>query len=173
MTNEFTPNDALHAAVAEGARSPCAKSKRGVVIFTTQGLLAGGHNHPPDPFRCDGSKLCRRACTELCIHAEEDAMQHVIMGPSKTSVVSNWSGMLTQMNIIGVDLQMLHVKVVDGKAVPSREPSCWQCSKSILGSGKIDRMWLLREDELRSYTPLEFHEATLRNCWLPVIKEST
>lgn len=65
---------------------------------------------------------------------------------------------------------MLHVKVIDGKAVPSGEPSCWQCSRLILASG-IKTMWLLHEDGLKAYTAKEFHMKTLEHCNLPAVEE--
>ncbi len=168
----YTEIDALEAAATVGSSSPCAKSKRGVVIFTRSGLVAAGYNHPPAPMRCDGSTACREHCNKLCIHAEDDAIQHLIAIDPRGQYACSWTGEIIGHRAEDTGLQMLHVKVVDGHAVPSRAPSCWQCSRTILGSGKIDRMWLLHAEGLRSYTSLEFHETTLRNCHLPVIKES-
>lgn len=170
-TDYFTVNDAMAAAIAAGACSPCAKSKRGVVIFNSKGVISIGYNHPPEPMRCDGSEACRASCRYLCIHAEEDAMQHIIVLSSqeRLRVCSNWQGRIGYMDP-ATPLQLLHVKVEDGKAVPSQGPSCWQCSRTILGTQKISQVWLMLDDGLCSYTPLDFHEQTLRNCELPVIR---
>lgn len=142
---------ALAAAVGTAMRSPCAKSKRGVVIFKGTYVLAAGYNHPPSPMRCDASPECYEACGKICVHAEVAALRCL------SSCAEN--------------LEMLHVKVIDGVAVPSGPPSCWQCSREILDSGQFSRVWLLHERGLVAYTPLEFHEATLRHHGLPVARD--
>lgn len=143
-------NDALMEAVRAGIKSPCAKSKRGVVIWSPSDTLvyATGFNHPPRQMACDGSKACRDACGKLCIHAERHA--------------------LDQLRVRKPGLHMLHVKVVDGAPVPSGPPSCWQCSRDIL-EADIEHMWLMHDDGLRAYSAREFHELTLDHHHLPVI----
>lgn len=149
---------ALQAACLAALESPCAKSKRGVAVFDRRlGLVAVGCNHPPEGFRCDGSEECRQHCNKLCVHAEADALQQVRLWHEPRG------------SVYGPRLEMVHVKVVDGEAVPSGHPSCWQCSRHILNFGVV-AMWLLHEDGLRRYGPEEFHEHTLRNLQLPVIK---
>lgn len=64
---------------------------------------------------------------------------------------------------------MLHVKVVEGIGVPSGLPSCWQCSREILVSG-LSWFWLFHDDGLKKYSPVDFHEQTLRNVGLPVLR---
>jgi deoxycytidylate deaminase len=144
----------LRAAVEEAMRSPCAKSKRGVVVFTRRSIVRYGHNHPPLGMACDGSAACREHCNKLCVHAEEAALAD-----------------LASMNPLPVGpIDMLHVKAMDGVAVPSGPPSCWQCSRKILDSGLIDTMWLLHAGGLQAYAPSVFHEMTLRECGLPIIR---
>lgn len=114
------------------------------------GLLSQGYNHPVDS-PCDGSDACRADCAKRCLHAE----QHAIMEAQRYG-----------KGIQGAE--MLHVKIVDDQPVPSGEPSCWQCSRVIIGSD-LAAMWLLvlndeGEPVLRRYTTREFHELTLRNC---------
>jgi deoxycytidylate deaminase len=145
----FTEHDALALAIKTARKSPCAKTKRGVVVFHRDGYESIGWNHPPLGFACDGSPECRAACGQVCVHAEMDA--------------------LLGLTLQGQTLEMLHVKVVDGKAVPSSYPSCWQCSRLIL-EARITTMWLLHEDGLHPYSAAEFHELTLRSWGLPVIK---
>lgn len=146
----MTPERALERAVQIGARSPCVKSKRGVVVFRSDSrYLAGeGYNAPPFPFVCDGSEACQTACGKVCVHAE----QAVLVGPHEGG-------------------EMLHVKVVDGVGVPSGPPSCADCSKLILESGEISAMWLYEDRgdgaKLYRYTPVEFHRATLQTLGLP------
>lgn len=145
----MTIDEALSVAVSIGSTSPCAKSKRGVVIWDQAGVVAVGTNHQPRGFSCDGSTACREACNRLCVHAEETAI------------------LRARRSVVGCD--MLHIKVVDGRAVPSGHPSCWQCSRVVLDSG-IARLWLLHDDGLRAYSADEFHELTLKNRGLPVVR---
>jgi deoxycytidylate deaminase len=149
MTKPYTKNDALRDAVYFANRSPCAKSKRGVVIFNESGICAAGYNAPPEPFVCTGDNDCRDACGKTCVHAEQAALLEY-----------DGHGLRGQP-------QMLHVKTVDGVAVPSGPPSCWQCSKLILASGIVSGIWLLHEDGLRLYDPVTFHRMTLQYCSLP------
>lgn len=150
----FTEQLALRAAVSAGNLSPCAKSKRGVVIFHPEkGIISAGKNHPPAGYRCDGSDACRKNCPQLCIHAEMDALRWVT--PQAKA------------------LQLLHVKVMDGQPVPTGSPSCIGCSKHILES-PIQTVWLLEHRgagaELRSYDTARFHELSLQYRGLPVIR---
>jgi len=147
----YSAEQALPRAVRMACQSPCAKSKRGVVIWNPElfDILCANHNHPPKGFVCDGSKECRGACGWHCVHAEMAALLDVKQGVH--------------------GLHMLHVKVVDGDAVPSGPPSCTDCSKYILEAG-IETMWLLHEDGLRGYSADEFHELSLRTRELPVIR---
>lgn len=145
----YTEKDALATAVLAARDSPCAKSKRGVVIWNELGPAVMSCNHLPLPLKCDGSDACRASCGKTCVHAEQDAL------------VRFQGGELS-------DFEMLHVKIKDGNAVPSGPPSCWQCSKLILLSG-LKAMWLLENrvgvirhhSYLHRYTPLEFHQLTL------------
>ena len=148
-------HEALKLARQVGARSPCAKSKRGVVVWTPHQVVATGFNAPPHGFSCEGSDACRAACGQVCVHAEQAAILAANPG--------------------GLDgAEMLHVKVeaTAGGAwtVPGGGPSCVACSKLILEAG-IAGMWLLEEREgkptLVRYTADEFHAATLANLGLP------
>lgn len=135
--------DAVGQAVFAAGKSPCQKSKRGAAVWDLGGSWAAGCNHPPKPFECDGSAKCREHCNKRCIHAEVDAIINA------------------EFELAGKD--MLHVKVVDGEPVASGPPSCWQCSRHILDAG-IRRMWLLEDDGWKSYSALDFHTITMRNC---------
>lgn len=151
----FSEHEALGRAVGIGLLSPCAKSRRGVVLFhREEGVVAAGFNHPPFPFACNGSSQCREHCNKICVHAEMSALHAFRRRRSP---------------LAPADLEMLHVKVVGRQAVPSGNPSCWQCSREVLEAG-IPTFWLLHEDGLRSYSAEEFHAATLRHHRLPVIR---
>lgn len=132
-------NRALEIAIETARKSPCMKSKRGVVLWNPRGGTWTAYNSPPKPFKCEETDRCRRICGKVAVHAEA----RVLLQSHHTP-----------------DMQMLHVKVVDGEAVPSGPPSCWQCSRLIVESG-IRGVWLLHEDGLRFYTSVEFHDLTL------------
>lgn len=144
--------DALAVAIEQAGTSSCMKSKRGVVIWSTYTgeLLASGTNRPPPRFPCDGSFACRTHCNKLCTHAELNAILDV-----------------GDAGCHGDEL--LHVKIIDGRAVASGPPSCWQCSRQIVAEG-IGGVWLLHDEGWKRYVGDEFHEATLRHCELPVIR---
>lgn len=157
----YTEHDALESATVVGTLSPCQKSKRGVVIFDRKlGLLAEGFNAPPYPFRCDGSDACREACGKVCVHAEMAAILQFLSHHH-----------LPQLIIDNPDLtlEMLHIKVVNGRGVVSGPPSCESCSKHILQI-QLDTMWLLHEDGLRAYAVLDFHQKSLEYKQLPVVR---
>lgn len=143
----YTAEWALEQAVKYAKRSGC-QSKRGVVIWSRDlGYIAGGWNAPPQPFICDGSDQCKAQCSKTAVHAEQAALVDM----------AKWAN-LDYLQ----DFEMLHVKVMDGKAVISDKPSCWQCSKLILEFG-LKSMWLYQKEGLVEYTPLEFHTLTLKN----------
>lgn len=145
----FDPDGAMKVAASVGLHSPCAKSKRGVVIVARNGnLLGSGFNAQPEPFKCDASDACRAACGKLCVHAEQAA--------------------LMQAGSHAFGAHLVHVKVVGCDPVASGPPSCWQCSRSILEAG-VSYVWLMHDDGLRRYTAEEFHRLTLENCGLPIL----
>ncbi len=137
------PEAALQLATKMAMLSSCVKSKRGAVIWHPhREVVAIGWNRQPGTYACDGSAQCREHCGKLCVHAE-------------TSV-------LLKAGLSAKDASMLHVKAVDGVAVPSGPPSCWQCSRLILAAG-IETMWLFHDAGLRAYSAEEFHRLTLEH----------
>ena len=130
MTPSSPPSRAIRAAVEAGARSPCAKSKRGAVIFSeTAGrvaIYAAKCNQQPQPFVCSGDERCRAACAKLCTHAEQAAILSAV-------------GICGGSTLRG--LQLVHAKVVNRLLVPGGGPSCWQCSRLVLEVA-LDGVWL-------------------------------
>ena len=184
------PDYVIEAARLAAVRSPCDKSKRGVVLFCGEDtsdecvVVAGeGFNGPPPGFECGRSDACRQGCAKLCLHAEDRAIRQALV---------EWSA--PPLN----DLELLHVKVVDGVVVPGGGPSCWQCSRLVVEVG-LSGVWLYEADvsrclecklfedssrrvedrvkrcqecgsnltpfvSWRFYTALDFHRETLRAC---------
>ncbi len=144
--------EALQLAIDAALKSPCCKSKRGVVAWDARSASrekpVTGFNGPPPGFACDGTDACRAACGKLCVHAEIRAL---MLAPKDFT-------------------DLLHVKVRAGAPVPSGAPSCPDCSKSILDRG-FKRVWLLHETGLRLYSAEDFHVQTLINCDLPLIRQ--
>src|SRR3954469_17669298 len=126
MTPNLPPDRVIEAARLLGARSPCAKSKRGVVLFDPDPdmqpepgrddhLPGRGWNGPPPGFECAGTEVCRSKCRNVCMHAEQIAIIDALRGNERMR-----------------DLVLLHVKVVDGVIVAGGPPSCVECSRLIV-----------------------------------------
>jgi hypothetical protein len=148
------PQSIIDAAVQVANESPCAKSQRGVVVWSSVGeplVYSVGCNAQPKPLACDGSDACRAACGRLCEHAEAAALR-TLAAPR------------------GFFLDMLHVKTVRGELVPSGPPSCPDCSKATLVDGRISGMWLYQLDGWHRYTALDFHTLSLASNNLPIIR---
>jgi deoxycytidylate deaminase len=133
------PQHIVEAAVEESLYSPC-RSKRGVVAFRGSHILARGYNYKSSLDPCNGSEVCKATCGRLAIHAEQQV--------------------LLQRGTDVAGCEMLHVKTVDGRIVPSGGPSCVECSKLMAVSG-IAGMWLCHYDGWRWYPIDEFHELSV------------
>ena len=151
------PDYVIEAARAAAIRSPCEKSKRGAVLFNLEKhemwertppssflssataetarrehvVAATGFNGQPPPFMCSGSDLCRRDCAQLCLHAEERAIRA--------------AGALDDV----VDLELVHVKVVNDEVVPGKGPGCAQCSRLIVETN-LRGIWLFEQTDCPS-----------------------
>lgn len=135
------PNPFVVLAVEAALLSPC-QSKRGVVIFRGDYVISRGYNYKPRGFACDGSDACKSTCRIEAVHAEQHA--------------------LLQAGLAACGADLVHVKSVDGRLVPSGDPSCVQCSKLILAVG-IDGVWLFHEDGWQRYDAERFHRLSLRS----------
>lgn len=150
------PADVVEKAIKAARTSPCAKSKRGVVLFDDVGPISVAHNAPPAGFTCDGSDACRAACGRVAVHAEQRAILLGAERPYSLDVAS-----------------ALHMKVVDGELVAGGGPSCVDCSKLILAAG-IAYVWLYEAHPAGPkwvrYDAVEFHRLSLVANGLPVIQ---
>ena len=161
------PESVVKAAIEVAKRSPCAKSKRGVVIYQSDAdepqyaITSAGFNGPPGLLHCDGSDACRRDCPKICMHAEERAMLQI----NRDEWVRYGDGGYHMQH-----LDLVHVKVVDGELVPGGGPSCWQCSRTIYDA-LIGGVWLFEEPRCTcgSVRPDLGHAV---GCWLRPIDES-
>lgn len=170
---EAPPDYVIEAARLAAIQSPCAKSKRGVALFNPEQaereinapselvtaserlafranfvLVSSGFNGPPARFACKESMVCRGSCRDICVHAEQRAIIAAL-----------------GCDDVG-DLELVHVKVVDGAVVAGGGPSCLQCSKLVADVG-IRGVWLFEaspvQGKWRFYRANAFHEATLAN----------
>lgn len=147
----------IEVAELTARKSPCAKSKRGVVIFKDRYLdgsdvttVAVGFNGPPHPIVCLENQDCARDCGKRCVHAEMRALR--------------------DMPRSGGQFVMLHVKIGDdGLVTGGGGPSCWQCSREILDFKIIHGVWLYQLDDgqppggaarWRYWEAAEFHRET-------------
>ncbi len=174
------PRIVIDEAIRQAMRSPCVKSKRGVVLYNPEvadrwatncaldlGDIAAfvtgrGHNGPPTGFPCTGDPVCRSACPKICVHAEERAIRE--------------GGMLDDVH----DLELVHVKAGEGGVLVASPfgpgHACITCSRTVLDVG-LRGVWLYeeivdpilpaRQEQWRYYTAAEFHVASLRHCGLP------
>jgi hypothetical protein len=139
---------ALEKAIEIARLSPCAKSKRGVIAWHPLfGNWVKAFNSPPEMFPCSGSQLCKSMCSDIAIHAEERAMfRFISMYPSFNRD----------------EVELLHIKVIGGEPVASKEPSCLRCSTRLLDF-EFKGIWLLEDSGLKFYEADEFHRATISN----------
>jgi len=147
---------AIHAAIGAARRSHCHKDQRGAAVWhQSRDLIIGANNGPPAPFTCDGSDACRAACGKLAVHAEMRAVNRYLRAATGLAVTG---------------MQVLHIRVVDGKPVPSGPPSCITCSRDMLDAG-VSLVWLWHEEGWVSYNAAAFHRLSLQHekHRLPVI----
>jgi hypothetical protein len=156
----------IDAAIAAARRSPCAKSKRGVVIYR-HGIVGVGFNGQPSG-ECGGSGgVCWPVCHKVCVHAEMRAIREALQRPGcHTSLPDlHEPGHRPHALLHDPGYRLVHVKVIDGALVASGGPSCWQCSREILDVG-LAGVWLFHFEGWRFYPADEFHAETLRACEL-------
>jgi len=134
-------------AQKEAEKSPCHKSKRGVVIISPPGglIIGKGFNRPPGDFRCE-QNICSKICSDYAVHAEMVAMYDTL-----TSEIFRLE-----------DATLYHAKIKNGQVVPSHSPSCIDCSKHIYDWG-IKAVVLQLKDGLALYNSREFHELSLKS----------
>lgn len=144
----------IKVAVEAARRSPCAKSKRGVVIADGELVLGIGCNAPPPGFVCEGSDACRAACAKVAVHAEQSALLRAV------GEIQH----LERTSPRAVAPLALHVKVVDNELVAGGGPSCVDCSKLLLAGG-VMWVWLYEArpdgDAWVQYDAEEFHRLSL------------
>lgn len=124
----------IDRALDVASRSPC-RSQRGVILFDhTSGLIAAyGYNGPPAPFACPGREACKGTCGLRAVHAE---MRALAMASDLRS-----AALVSFVRLPPLDL--LHVeRAADGSVVACEGPTCAQCSKAIVESGLVARVWL-------------------------------
>lgn len=174
------PDYVIEAARLAAVQSPCAKSKRGVVLFNPEDaerdvlhlstteriafqashvLISSAFNGPPAPYECKASDACRAACRDICLHAEQRALLAAID---------------REITPVRRRLELVHVKVTNGIVVPGGGPSCLQCSRLVV-EVQLRGVWLYELAGLESrwcfYSAKMFHEATLAYHGLSALGE--
>ncbi len=138
----LTAEKYMQIAAKEAKKSPCQKSKRGVVIVKDGEIIGRGFNAPPDGFECE-SDICKSICSKYAIHAEMNAMHNALENG---------------YNIEGS--RLYHINAQDGQMQTSGKPSCVDCSKHIL-RWKIKEVVLKQLGGYGLYNAKEFHEESL------------
>lgn len=149
--------EAVAAAITAARSSTCDKDKHGAAVWHhNYGRLTAAPNGPPAPFICDGSDACRAACGKLAVHAEERAMLAYLRVAGGLAVR---------------DMQVMHIRVVDGEPAPSGPPSCITCSRTML-EAMISWVWLWHPEGWVGYDAVSFHVLSLQHekHRLPVLR---
>ncbi len=135
------PPAAVAKALDASLHSPCL-SKRGVSVWdpATLKVVATGYNWKLPGDACTGDARCKGTCSKSAVHAEQSAL--LMLGRNAGN------------------MDMLHVKTVDGALVASGPPSCVECSK-LIAAACIAGMWLYHQGGWRRYTAAEFHRLSL------------
>lgn len=154
MTSSAPPEDMIDLAVRTARLSPCAKSKRGVVVFghdkdCDNGVdaIANGFNGQPLPFECDGTDHCKEACAKRCVHAEDRALRqacivHVANNRGHRRHASDWLEGLGNLR----EYEAVHVKLdAAGNLTWGGGPSCWQCSRTVMDV-HLGAFWLYERE---------------------------
>lgn len=128
-------------AVSEATLSPCAKSRRGAVVFKDGQILGKGNNSPKDDKFCI-PPICYPICSEYCDHAEANALKDAI---SKGRDVEGAS--------------MFHIKVKGRAPVVSDDLSCLKCS-TLVCEANIGEFILYQSSGFVAYPTEEFDKLT-------------
>lgn len=129
------PQHVIDKALEVAIWSPCAKSKRGVVVWdpVTGTIRGDGFNGPPEGFTCPGREACRGTCSLRCVHAEMRALEDA------TAYRATYTANFDRVGLF----DLLHVELApDGGVVPCDGPRCAQCSKHIVDAGFVGGVWL-------------------------------
>ena len=109
-------------------QSRCLKSQRGVVIVKNDKIISTGYNKPQKQKYgcCLRETIKDNSRVELCnaVHAEDMAIGYADNSKSQLR-----------------GARMYHIKVKNGKPMPSGKPSCTMCSKMIQEMGLEFVLW--------------------------------
>lgn len=142
--SEAPPDQLVKLALVIANRSPCAKSKRGVVAYVLDdqadhsSVVGTGHNGPPGyGLTCDGSLACRDSCPKRCIHAEQRALWQAapLMVPHVPVPAARG------VHLIHVEIEPKLIGKTPYPIVACDGPKCWQCSRQLLDVGAAG-IWL-------------------------------
>lgn len=152
------PDEIIELAVKTARLSPCAKSKRGVVIYSPPEdpsdphdvtAIANGFNGQPKPFTCDASERCRETCAKRCAHAEERAIRQACIVEALGTFDANRDRSIRDLTLVLGNLreyEAVHVKVdAVGNLTWGGGPSCWQCSRTVLDVN-LGAFWLYERE---------------------------
>ena len=146
----------IEVAIGQARRSPCQKSKRGVVIFKDGNILGTGFNEPVNPNNCI-PEICLSVCSLYTIHAERKALQNALASGHELTAAS-----------------VLHIKLSQAFFVPevgeviraeaSDDLSCDDCSgymQRLSQKMPLKEFILYQSRGYIAYGIEEFHNLTL------------
>lgn len=129
-------------AVTVARRSPCEKSKRGVIIVSDSEVIGRGYNKPPADVPCV-EEFCGLICRKYCVHAETNAVMDALRGGHELKGSRGY-----------------HIKVKGGAVRDSDDLSCVPCAALVLESG-MGEFVLKHPRGFAVYGAREFYELSL------------
>jgi deoxycytidylate deaminase len=141
----------LELAAKEAIKSTCKKSQRGAVVVEPDYYLGLGYNKVTDEIFCNPcirEHIQDNSSVEQCsaIHAEQMAIFKAAIYCRNADLSGS---------------RLYHIKVKDGKMVPSGKPSCTVCSRMIVESG-ISEVVLWHPEGYAIYDSKEFNELSFK-----------
>ncbi len=130
----------IKLAAEEAKKSKCKKSQRGATLVQGREIIGAGNNEVTLPELCNPcirEDIRDNSHIELCsaVHAEQ-----MVLLQAKGSLEGS---------------VMYHVKLKDGKMVPSGKPSCTVCSRMLHKAGVSLVLW--HEEGYFIYSPEELN----------------
>jgi len=146
LTEEESEQAKKHilAAAEEAKKSTCKKSQRGAVIVKNGEIIGRGFNKVTIEEFCDP-----------CIREDIKDNSRVELCPaSHAEQVAIIDALRRGKNLEGS--RIFHIKVKDGRIMPSEDVSCTVCSRLVLEAG-IGEFVLLDKNGLALYSAEEFN----------------
>ena len=143
--------ECLERAIEIARNSSCLKSQRGVVIARKRIIIGTGYNTPPEGYNCE--TCLREEVGKIYVHTEPCRATHA----ERKAIMDAWKNGVNPKGSV-----MYHIKVKNGLAIASGQPSCTMCAKDILDA-KIEEFVLWHKEGITAYTARENLDISLES----------